>query len=401
MTVGTSAVQAKLREGDTALRGGDPQSARRLFEEAIDAGCLPAPWIQLARACRTLGDRKAEEAALDQALAIDSRDIRAMVMKGDCLAARDRERDAAVFYGAAIRAGMEAADLSPTLESDLLHARAAGMNLRNKFEDYLYRRLDAAGFTERTRSRELEESLDILMGRRSITIESAPEFIQEPTSFFYPGLPQRQFYERSEFAWAAAVEAATDRIRSELHTVLADDGAFRPYVVQHPDQPTNHHVLMNDPSWSAFFLMRDGRPVEGNADRCPKTLEALQQAPLPQIGGRTPNILFSLLRPGAHIPAHSGIVNTQLVCHLPLIVPPNCELRVGNEIRSWEAGKLLIFDDSIEHEAWNRSDQTRVVLLFDIWRPEIMGRERDALTTLFEAVEEYGASDKGLEVDAG
>jgi tetratricopeptide (TPR) repeat protein len=389
-------IEAKLREGEIALRRRDPLTARRLFQEAIDAGYLPAPWIQLARACRALGDRQAEEAAVDQALAIDTRDIAAMIMKGDCLAARSRERDAALFYQAAMRAGKDAAELSPRLESDLLYARAADTELRNRFEDYIHRRLDEAGFPEQTRSLELEQSLDILMGRRRIAIESNAEYVQEPTSFFYPGLPQRQFYERSEFAWAPAIEAEADEIRSELHAVIADDKAFRPYVVQHPDQPANHNVLMNDPSWSAFFLMRDGAPVQGNAGRCPRTLEVLQQAPLPWIKDRAPNILFSLLRPGAHIPAHSGIVNTQLICHLPLIVPPQCQLRVGNEVRAWEADKLLIFDDSIEHEAWNRSDETRVVLLFDIWRPEIAGTERPALKTLFEAVESFGVSDKGL-----
>ncbi|HEU0310396.1 MAG TPA: aspartyl/asparaginyl beta-hydroxylase domain-containing protein [Sphingomicrobium sp.] len=397
MTGTASSLEAAVREGELAMRRRDPSVARRHFQEAIEAGYRPAPWLPLARACRALGDRQAEEAAVDQALAVDTRDIRGLVMKGDCLAARGRERDAVIYYQAAIRTGKETMGLSHEVESDLSRARAADMKLRNKFEDYLYQRLDEAGFGQGARSRELEQSLDILMGRRSITIESDAEYVQEPTSFFYPGLPQRQFYERSEFAWASLIEAAADEIRAELEAVLADDDAFRPYVVQHPDQPINHHVLMNDPSWSAFYLMRDGQPVRANAPRCPRTLEVLRQAPLPHIAGRAPNILFSLLRPGTHIPAHSGIVNTQLICHLPLIVPPGCELRVGNEIRTWEEGKLLVFDDSIEHEAWNRSDQTRVVLLFEIWRPEIVGKERDALTLLFESVEQYGPSDKGME----
>ena len=83
------------------------------------------------------------------------------------------------------------------------------------------------------------------------------------------------------------------------------------------------------------------------------------------------------------------MLNTRLICHLPLIVPPNCRLRVGNEVRNVEAGKMLIFDDSIEHEAWNDSDETRVILLFEIWRPELDAEERRALTAMFEAIGLY------------
>jgi len=83
------------------------------------------------------------------------------------------------------------------------------------------------------------------------------------------------------------------------------------------------------------------------------------------------------------------MLNTRLICHLPLIVPPDCRLRVGNEVRLVEAGKMLIFDDSIEHEAWNDSDETRVILLFEIWRPELDAGERHALTAMFEAIGLY------------
>ena len=82
---------------------------------------------------------------------------------------------------------------------------------------------------------------------------------------------------------------------------------------------------------------------------------------------------------------------------MPLIVPGDCGLRVGNEIRAWREGKLLIFDDSFEHEAWNRSDRTRVVLLFEIWRPELTIEERAALTLIFEAIDTYG----GAAIDEG
>jgi aspartyl/asparaginyl beta-hydroxylase (cupin superfamily) len=97
-----------------------------------------------------------------------------------------------------------------------------------------------------------------------------------------------------------------------------------------------------------------------------------------------------MLRPGARIPAHTGLLNTRLICHLPLIVPEGCGLRVGNETRPWVEGETLIFDDSIEHEAWNGSDRLRVVLLFDIWRPELSPDERDLVAAMLAAVDSYG-----------
>jgi aspartyl/asparaginyl beta-hydroxylase (cupin superfamily) len=100
-------------------------------------------------------------------------------------------------------------------------------------------------------------------------------------------------------------------------------------------------------------------------------------------------VLFSLLRPGAHIPPHHGMLNCRLICHLPLIVPPGCWLRVGSETREWEDGKLLIFDDSIEHEARNDSDETRIILLFDVWRPELTEQERAGVSAMFDAIDEY------------
>src|SRR5207244_13290801 len=112
-----------------------------------------------------------------------------------------------------------------------------------------------------------------------------------------------------------------------------------------------------------------------------------QRAPLPRISRWGPTLVFSLLKAKAHIAPHSGLFNTRLVCHLPLIVPAGCRFRVGNEVREWEAGKLLICDDTIEHEAWNDSAEDRVLLIFDVWRPGLSEQERFELTALFSDCE--------------
>ena len=85
----------------------------------------------------------------------------------------------------------------------------------------------------------------------------------------------------------------------------------------------------------------------------------------------------------------NGFVNTRLICHLPLIVPASCGLRVGNETRTPIEGKAWLFDDTMEHEAWNDSDQTRVILLFEIWRPELTAEERRLVSAMFEAIDAH------------
>lgn len=148
--------------------------------------------------------------------------------------------------------------------------------------------------------------------------------------------------------------------------------------------------MLNNPAWSAFYLWKNGEVVPGNAARCPRTLRALHDVPFARVPNRSPSILFSLLQPGARIPPHNGLVNTRLICHLPLIVPGKCSFRVGNDVRQWQTGKAWLFDDTIEHEAWNESNQTRVILLFDVWRPELSEEERGLVTSLFEAIDAHG-----------
>jgi len=148
--------------------------------------------------------------------------------------------------------------------------------------------------------------------------------------------------------------------------------------------------LADNNDWGALYLWDHSQLVAENAALFPHTLKALEMVPMPEIATQAPMALFSKLAPGTRIPPHNGLMNTRLICHLPLIVPQNCgALRVGNEERPWVEGELLIFDDSIEHEAWNNSDQQRVILLFEIWRPEISTEERKILTSMLIAVKQY------------
>lgn len=383
-----SSIEALGRAGMEALERGDAAAARRSFEQIVASGQAPAPaWILLAQACRQAGDAEAERDAIDQALAVDPRNLRAMIMKGDWFSRRDDIRAATSFYQFALKLVPAGATLPPGLAADLARAEAAVADFSRRYEGHLTDRLAQAGFSGDGVAPRVQESIDILLGNKQL-------YFQQPTSYFFPGLPQIQFYERSQFPWVAALEQAVPEMQAELAGLIEErEAAFKPYVEVPTDRAFNQsHAMLNNPDWSALYLWKNGALVEENASRCPRTMEALTAAPIPHIRTRSPMVLFSRLKPGTHIPPHNGMLNTRLICHIPLIVPPACRLRVGNEIRQVEEGKALIFDDSIEHEAWNDSDKTRIVLLLEVWRPEISEDERRALTALFEAINEFGGT---------
>lgn len=214
--------------------------------------------------------------------------------------------------------------------------------------------------------------------------------LQRPTGFYYPGIEERRFYDPSRFGWAAATETAATDILAELRAAESlGQNEFTPYLVSDASRPrTDFHGLHDNPAWSTLQLWDKGRPA-AIARHFPATLAAIEATDVPRISVRAPNILFSKLAAGARIPPHHGVLNARLICHLPLIVPSGCGFRVGGETREWEQGKLLIFDDTIEHEAWNDGLNDRVIVIFDVWHPDLDDRERVAISTMFEAIDSY------------
>lgn len=376
-------MRALAEAGASALQAGDANTARRHFEQIVANGqANTGVMTGLALACQALGDQAAMLAAVERALALDPHNIRALAMKGDHLVATGASRSATAFYAAAVRAASEARALPPGIVQIARHAEQMYQRITAQLESHVRARLEEAGHAQGGSSR-FAQSIEILMGKKQ-------RYVQEPRAYFFPELPNIQFFDRESFSWLAALEAATPEITAELEQLLAANQAFEPYIRQSADVPTRQdHPLLNNAAWSAFFLWKDGAPVPDNAERCPKTLAALAATPLCRIPGRTPSILFSRLAPGAHIPPHTGFLNTRLICHLPLVVPPSCYLRVGNEQREWRAGEAWVFDDTIEHEAMNRSDRSRVVLIFDIWRPELTGQEREQVSALLGAIDSF------------
>lgn len=386
MTMTASEAEGLAREGVEALRAGNAGLARERLEAiaAADVAGFPRPWFLLAQACRQLGDDAGEEAALDRLLAAETRHLAGLLMLGD-LKARAGDSSAALTCYQAARnvAAARPGEVTPALAAMLARAEAFEAEAARRNTAQLLAAVEDSGLPAGRAGARVRHALDLLLGKAQL-------YLQQPSMFYFPGLPQRAFYEREEFAWLAEVEAATPAIKAELAAVLADGGtSFRPYVEATPGRPRPANPLLDDPAWGAFYLWRGGAPVADNAGRCPAAMAALAHAPIPRIAGRSPMALFSLLEPGTRIRPHHGMLNTRLICHLPLIVPENCALRVGAETRAWREGEALLFDDSFEHEAWNDSAETRVVLLFEIWRPELTEDERAALTRIFEAIQPY------------
>ncbi|MGB3625862.1 MAG: aspartyl/asparaginyl beta-hydroxylase domain-containing protein, partial [Henriciella sp.] len=145
-----------------------------------------------------------------------------------------------------------------------------------------------------------------------------------------------------------------------------------------------YHPLQGNADWSAFYLIKQGERIEENIARCPRTMAAIDAIGEAAHPAPAPSVLFSQLKPGATIPPHHGMLNTRLICHLPVILPGQCALRVGNTTREWKDGEVFIFDDTIEHEAWNWSEKPRFVLIWEVWRPDINARQRSLVSELFK-----------------
>lgn len=377
MTLTANQAQTLREEARAALARRDGKAAVAALEQLPDT-----PPLTLAQAYLMGGNLEGAEAAIDRLLQGEPRHVWGLIIKGDCRMQAGDSRAANAFLRAALDAGSKVPQPGADLRTALGRVQERLAGLAARFEEDLRSCVEGTGEAPSAR---ISEALDILTGRRQI-------YMQQPQSFYFPGLPQIQFYERADLAWVPAMEARAAVLREELLGVLDEtDGGFRPYVETEPGRPAKQNAMVGDPRWGAYYLWENGKRVAEPAARCPETMVALELAPMPVIESRSPMALFSRLQPGMHIPPHSGFLNTRLICHLPLIAPEGCELRVGNEVRPWREGEMLVFDDSIEHEAWNRSDQTRVVLLFEIWRPEIREAEREMLTRMFAYISTYSS----------
>lgn len=330
-----------------------------------------------------------EEAEAERRLSLNRRDVAALVAKADHRFRAGDHRSAAAFYAfAAKQGGLDSSD------AELARAARRTHDMRDWLADhfryYIVQSVEGAGFPMSDWPPRFRKAIAILLGdrQRDLVYE---EFPQLPNLFFYPDLPYVDFADLTLFPWQAPLEAAFGEIRGEAEALLADTDDFRPYVSRTTDRPQGDvHGLLENADWSSLYLWNNGGPVEDVVARCPKTFGAVtEHVPLCRIGRMAPAILFSLLKPGAHIPPHTGMLNVRYICHLPLVVPPQCQLRVGGRTAQWQEGRMLAFDDTVEHEAFNRSDRDRLVLIFDVWNPYLADEEKLVIRRMLEIIDDY------------
>ena len=235
----------------------------------------------------------------------------------------------------------------------------------------------------------VEACLAIYLGEREI---ASPDVRQKPKFLYFPGIPSQTYYGSERFPWHAKLEAATEVVRKEMREVLAEGFSLQPFLqADSPEVLDGYLETSTDqtPAWDAYFFYRHGERYDEQCSRCPNTSELLESLPLVRVRDHAPETLYSVLRPGTHILPHCGVTNTRLVTHLPLIVPSDCALRVGGETHVWEEGHCVTFDDTFEHEAWNKSNETRVVLIVDSWNPDLSEAERAAVADLVGAIGDF------------
>jgi aspartate beta-hydroxylase len=206
----------------------------------------------------------------------------------------------------------------------------------------------------------------------------APDPLQEPCTLFIPGLTGRAWWDPASIPAVSVLEGAAPVVRQELEQVLQRRRGF-----QHFDEgPEGFQPSDTNYGWNAFYFRWNCRNVPRNQALCPRSTTLLQS--LPDLAQQA---WFSALKPGTHLVAHSGPTNAVLTLHLGLFIPRGCEIRVGRETRTWQEGKCLVLDDSFEHEVWHRGQETRIILLLDVWHPELTAIERSFLNRATAAIE--------------
>ena len=332
-----------------------------------------------------MGDYDAAHEEADRAIAHDARNARAFVVKGDAFFAQNNPRAAAAFYQRALTLSPLHPEMVQEIRVEFLRAQTRLQDLQTAFSDHMTREVQPLlDDTDRCTPR-MQGAVDLLLGKRRL-------YYPEPRHIMVPDLPIHEFYPRDPFPWLEELESKTSVILDELNALITHGTSFDPYLTKSNERPVfDTHGMAGNDDWGAFYLWKNGEAIPENQARCPETTKAMNALPLVFSGERCPNILFSRLKAGATIPPHNGMINSRLIGHLPLIIPDDCGFRVGNQTRQWTLGEAFLFDDTIEHEAWNHSSEDRFVLIFEVWKPELNEAEQALITRMLTAVDSYGA----------
>ena len=377
-----------LIQAGQALARRDPNQALALLNKADALGRTHNATLNRAVALRLLGNFHASLAVLDEALDMRPYDFAALLAKGAMLEKINQPKAAVEVYRNALKIAPPRDHCPPAVTTQMDYAARMVDQHAKALGDFMRQRLSGlrADVGQAALDR-FDEGLEIYAG-----LIQPPK--QQPLLLNYPRLPVIPFYDRGLFPWLPALEDATPFIQKELTALLKigfDD--FAPYIAYPKGAPINQWGELNHSrKWSSLFLWKDGRRQDAVCERCPRTAALLESLPMADQDSFAPTAMFSALQPHTHIPAHTGSSNVRLLAHLPIILPGPARFRVGNTVKSWEMGKAWVFDDTIEHEAWNDADALRVILIFDVWNPYLDHKEKILITEMMKAQRDFQAS---------
>jgi aspartate beta-hydroxylase len=384
-------VEALNIVGLAAIRDGEPARAMALLERAtrIDPA-NPVSFHHLGRAREMAGDLPSALLALQEALRLKPEFYLSRLHFASLLE-RSGEGDAAAMQFARtlhdaqsrnqwVNAETTPVGLRPLVEHAVLTVRTRRRGLLFGVAERLASRYGRESMTR------VEKCLRIYLGEERATFADAR---QQPTFLYFPDLPTSPYLDRTACPWVDGFETQTEAMRQELLRLLpSEHGRERVFMATDVEQQ-NLRGVGAAPSWNGYYFYRHGVRREDNCASCPTTAAAVDALPLSRVPEHGPEVLFSVFTAGTHLLPHRGVTNTRVVAHLPLIVPADCALNVGGEVHAWREGHVVVFDDTYEHEAWNRSQETRVVLILDLWNPYLTEAEQAAVADLVQAIGDF------------
>lgn len=374
-----------------AIRDGETSRAVALLERATRINpSNPVSFHHLGRAQETAGNLPAAQAAIREALRLKPEFYLSRLHYAALLERCGDAEGSAMHFARTlhdaqaqnqwINAATTPAGLRPLVEHAVLTVRARRSALLFGVSDRLAHRYGRESMAR------VEKCLRVYLGEEQARF---PDPRQRPTFLYFPDLPTTAYLDPAACPWIEQLEAQTGAIRAELLQLLpSEQGRERVFTAKDVERQ-NLRGVDAAPSWNGYYFFRHGVRREDNCASCPATSAAVGRLPLSRVPEHGPEVLFSVFTAGTHLLPHRGVTNTRVVGHLPLIVPPDCALNVGGEIHVWQEGRVVVFDDTYEHEAWNRSGETRVVLIFDLWNPYLTEAEQAAVADLVQAIGDF------------
>lgn len=374
-----------------SLRDGKPYRAVAMLERAAAAAPNdPISHHNLGRAYETVGNIDGAIEALRRSVLLRPAYHVARVRLAALLDDRGEQESAVLHFARSLDdaqrqgrwfdAAGTPASLRPLVERAVVAVRAHRHVAMTALMDALVARYG------RDALRRIEQSLRIYLREEP---PDYPDPRQRPTFLYVPGLPATPYFDRALLPWVERLEAQSAAIREELLALLGSESGLERVFTSDELESQNLRGAAGPVSWTGYYLYRYGERREDNCGRCPGTAAAVDALPLSVVPGHGPEVLYSVFRPDTHLLPHQGVTNTRVVGHLPLVVPRDCALNVGGEVHEWREGRVVVFDDTYEHEAWNRSDATRVVLIFDLWNPHLTEAERAAVSDVVVAISDF------------